>query len=375
MREALAWQMFDEVGVYAPRHSYARFCINGQYFGLYGVIEQVDRGFLWERFTADNNDGNLYKGTWGDIGPAELLYRHTGEADGGDQYYSASNPDDRTYSLKTNENADDPPEYQTYDDLATFVRTINAIGLDCGQDECFDTDAYRQSVERIFDVFTFLRWASTSALLGSWDNYWATPANYYLFNSGYSGAGTEFMNHPFFHWIPWDYDNCLGIDYFGVRWYEADIVDWPESAAQAFNDSQLPLLVNLLRNQVYLQYYLDHVDYLMSTVFTENWFREQIGAGGEGGFWDLVETSARLEAAGDDAPPFTGRQFTNAQVEQSGYGGEELWLDNNHTLGILTYVQLRRASVEQQLEVWREQYPEGSSGAAFPARPAPLPGL
>jgi hypothetical protein len=54
-------------------------------------------------------------------------------------------------------------------------------------------------------------------LLGSWDNYYA-PSNYYLYNSGRLGAGDDFMGSPYFTFIPWDYDNCLGIDYFGTKW-------------------------------------------------------------------------------------------------------------------------------------------------------------
>ena len=34
------------------------------------------------------------------------------------------------------------------------------------------------------NVRAFLRWAGVNVLLGSWDNYFATPANYYLYNSG-----------------------------------------------------------------------------------------------------------------------------------------------------------------------------------------------
>ncbi|MBN1948001.1 MAG: CotH kinase family protein [Bradymonadales bacterium] len=377
MREALAWQIFREVGVHASGHAYGRFCVNGQYFGLYSIIQQVDKTFLRQHFSGDNNDGNLYKGTWGDLGPAELDYRQhpvTGD-DGGRQYYQSPDPEARTYSQKTNEHPTDPPEWQTYDDLARLVRVIHGVEIQCAAENCFNTEVYRQSVERIFDVYTFLRWAGANALLGSWDNYWGTPANYYLYNSGTSGGGTEFMEQPYFHWIPWDYDNCLGIDYFEVPWYQADIVDWPAITRQAYHHSRLPLLVNILRNEVFLQYYLDHIDYMMDAIFTEAWFEQQIGASGEGGLWDLLEPSALLEAEEDDSQPFTGRQFTNNQLVQNGYEGRELWQDNNHSLGILQYVHLRRQSVESQLVQWRQRFPTGSSGVSFPQQPGEIPEL
>ena len=87
------------------------------------------------------------------------------------------------------------------------------------------------------DAHAFLRWAAVNLLLGSWDNYYATPSNYYLYNSGNSGnsgngaaSGNgrgDLVADPYFTFIPWDYDNCLGIDYFGTKWQYADILNWP----------------------------------------------------------------------------------------------------------------------------------------------------
>src|SRR5688500_287396 len=73
MREALAWKMFGEAGVDAPRHTYTKLCIDGKYFGLYSVIEHVDKTFLSDHF-AGHDEGNLYKAYWmpNDLGPADL---------------------------------------------------------------------------------------------------------------------------------------------------------------------------------------------------------------------------------------------------------------------------------------------------------------
>src|SRR5262249_57059195 len=128
---------------------------------------------------------------------------------------------DQTYRLQTNE---DDPAANTFDDLAHFIRTIN--GLESGSDR-FDTDAFREAVERVMDTRPFLRWAAVNLLAGSWDNYFATPANYYLYNGGPPGAEGDFVARPYFTLVPWDYDNSFGIDYFGTRWQDTDIVNWP----------------------------------------------------------------------------------------------------------------------------------------------------
>ena len=69
-------------------------------------------------------------------------------------------------------------------------------------------------------------------LVGSWDNYFATPANYYLYNAGYKGAEKQFMDSPYFAFIPWDYDNSFGIDYFGTQWQYTDVIDWPSNTRE-----------------------------------------------------------------------------------------------------------------------------------------------
>ena len=98
----------------------------------------------------------------------------------------------------------------------------------------------------------FLSWAAVNLLLGSWDNYYATPSNYYLYNSGRQGAEDDFMGAPYFTFIPWDYDNCLGIDYFGTKWQYTDILDWPSNTRHYWREhatSRIPLVQNLLRNR------------------------------------------------------------------------------------------------------------------------------
>src|SRR5688572_13964231 len=92
MREALAWSLFKQAGVRGSRHTYARLCINDRYYGLYSVIEQVDKAFLKDHFKNDNDDGNLYKAYWADIGPATLEHR----GDAGSNYLTASSIDDRS---------------------------------------------------------------------------------------------------------------------------------------------------------------------------------------------------------------------------------------------------------------------------------------
>ncbi len=60
--EPLAYQLYNDFGIVAPRTSYARLTVDGKPEGLYTVVEAVDGRFTKDRFT--DGDGNLYKEAW-----------------------------------------------------------------------------------------------------------------------------------------------------------------------------------------------------------------------------------------------------------------------------------------------------------------------
>jgi hypothetical protein len=373
MREALAWGLLRRAGVPAARHTYAKLAFDGTYYGLFSVIEQVDKRFLKDHFGA-NDRGNLYKAYCGDVGCATLEHRTGADGDdSGRQYFRSGHDGDRTYRLKTNE---DGPDSASYDDLAALIRVINGTGLP-GGDGRFDTDAFRESVDGILNAAAFLRWASVNLLLGSWDNYFATPSNYYLYNSGRLGAEDDFRHAPYFTFIPWDYDNCLGIDYFGTQWQYTDILDWPSNTRAYWREhatSRIPLVQNLLRNRDYRQYYLDHLEFLLDTQFHPEAIGEQIAADCDDGLWGRVRQAAYLESATPYGPPFTGRQFSNDEVYLAGSKQNELRHGSEKAEGIVHYVRMRRDSARQQLDRLRPTIPPGPAAGSFPAAAEPLPG-
>ena len=61
----------------------------------------------------------------------------------------------------------------------------------------------------------FLRWAAVNVLLGSWTTTTPPrPTTTSITPGGWAPKTTSAP--PYFTFIPWDYDNCLGIDYFGT---------------------------------------------------------------------------------------------------------------------------------------------------------------
>ncbi|MEV5977439.1 CotH kinase family protein [Streptomyces sp. NPDC052114] len=381
MREAVAWQLLERAGIPASQHTYATFFLNDRYMGLFSVIEQVDKKFLKDHF-GKNSEGNLYKAYCGDVGCATLEHRAAADgSDGGRMYFTAgSRDDDRTYRLKTNE---DDPAANTYDDLAALVRTVNGVELP-GDESRFTTDAFRASVEDILNARAFLRWAGANVLLGSWDNYFATPSNYYLYNAGRLGDPKGFMARPYFTLVPWDYDNSSGIDFFATPWQYTDLLDWPAMSRNycrithaPHETSRLPLFTNLLRHHDFCQYYLDHLEYLLDTGFGPDRVAALMGAEGSGstdGLWQrVVSAAAYAESATPNGQPFTGRQFTNDEVYRAAYRQWELSRGAQFTYGVYHYTRMRYDSARAQLAELRKTYPNGASGAVFPGAMEVLP--
>ena len=63
LSEHVAYELYGALGVPSPRHGSARVTVNGEWYGLYGIVETMDEQFLarvWE-----DDAGNLYEGGYG----------------------------------------------------------------------------------------------------------------------------------------------------------------------------------------------------------------------------------------------------------------------------------------------------------------------
>jgi spore coat protein H len=63
LRERMAYALFRQMDVVAPRAVHARLLINGKLEGLFALVEQIDGRFTRSRF-GDGGGGNLYKEVW-----------------------------------------------------------------------------------------------------------------------------------------------------------------------------------------------------------------------------------------------------------------------------------------------------------------------
>lgn len=59
IREQLAFSLFEEAGILVPRESFARLTVNGEYWGLYAIVEPIDKIFVTRH--VDAGGGNLFE--------------------------------------------------------------------------------------------------------------------------------------------------------------------------------------------------------------------------------------------------------------------------------------------------------------------------
>ncbi len=186
VRSKLGWDRFQEIGFIAPRAAHAALTINGVYHGLYISVEHVDDEFLQTHF--EDDDGNLWKCLW----PADLVYLGPDP-----DAYKLEVYGQRPYELKTHTDEDD------YTELARLIDTINNTAI----------EELPARLESDFALARFLQYQAVNLLIGSWDDYWFLRNNYYLYHE---------PGRDHFHWIPYDYDNSFGIDFFDVDWTSID---------------------------------------------------------------------------------------------------------------------------------------------------------
>ena len=173
LRERLSFLVFEAMGIAAPRNAFARLTVNGEYWGLFALVEPVSKPFLEARL--GEKSGTLFDYEW--IFPYDFSWR------GSDPSAYLPEP----FQPETNESKSD-----VADGLVAFVQAIN------------DTpDATFVSAMRSWlDVDRFLTHVAVENALAEGDGVVGDQGlnNFYLYEYG---AKNRFV------FIPWDKDNTF----------------------------------------------------------------------------------------------------------------------------------------------------------------------
>ena len=287
LREKL---FYDAVGQLLPssRVSFAKLFINGEYWGLYLNVEQVDKVFLGKEF-GSGEDGNLFKGD-----PQGWLVWHGSEES---SYYDK-------YELKTNPGSND------WADLVDLVDRVDNSEL----------SVFPEQVETAFHIHEFLFLSAFYNLYITLDSYIGEGHNYYLYHRDDSNR---------FYMIPWD-----GNEAFAAcpAYVWPDLIELP-LFWQRGPEHPRPLVNKMFEVSAYRDLYLMNYQYLLDHEF------------------DVLSLSARIDELAnlirpavyaDEQKMYSNAEF-EANLDHDIYVGDELFY------GLKSFVTERRAAVAEEL--------------------------
>ena len=154
LNTCMAYRLFAQAGLPAPRCNFATVSVNGKALGLYVHVESIKAAFLERNFS--NPQGSLYEGTLSDFRPG---FRGT-------------------FEKKTNQDQD----WSDVDAVTAALKDPSPAGLD--------------APGGLIDIDSFLSFWAAEVLIGHWDGYAGNRNNYYVYRE---------PDGPF-RFIPWGAD-------------------------------------------------------------------------------------------------------------------------------------------------------------------------
>jgi spore coat protein CotH len=372
IREYLAYELYEQMGVPTPRASFVDLWVNDTHLGVYTMVEQIDKTFLGEHFSED--DGNLYKpeGTaaalnwteadleeqravWGTSGQddsdssldvnlgggklSEILraleledsttgegvasnlpfalpqgqrsagQQPAGQSPGGQQSRGQQSDYLEAMALKTNENNPD------HSALLRFLEVLNNE-----PDETFP-----EEIEKVLDVDEVLRFLAVSTLIVHLDNYIGMGHNYYL----YEVDGK-------FAILPWDLNMAFGTFNSGID--REGIINFFIDEPTAGPIAERPLVERLLSYQPYLEAYHGYLEALLEGPFSVEAMESRI---------DELADMIRPYVEADELKFYSTEDFERSLSEDIRSGSV---IGGMTPIGLKTFVVERNASVRQQLD-------------------------
>ncbi len=303
VHDALAYSMFRELGIPAPRTAYAQLFVNEEYIGLYLMVENVDKTFLKIHYGSQNNDGNLYKTDreakvyLNDLGDDAATYIGVG------------------LKLTTNESTPD------YSRVIDFIHFLN-------QPERLDFD--EEFIKR-FDIENYLKVLAVEKFVRSWDNYWAGGNNFYLYE------------HPDgqYRWIPWDMNETFQ-DLRNLSWTSWLDGYWVPNKQMG----ERPLIAAIFKNEKWLDHYLNLGCELIHKNFTIQNISERVV------FWHNLVAEAyqmdpnKINTYEDFEKSLTEQHMDQVQLFNTPYAVRF------HYPGLFPLIQEQREWVSNQLAGW-----------------------
>lgn len=170
VRSCMAFDLFREAGLVAPRCNYARVTLNGEELGTYAHLEAMQEPLLRDAY--GRPDGSHYESQTADFG----------------RYLS------RRFEKKNFNRANDRSDLRAIDDVVELGDEALAQG-DAEGLETFET-----LLAQHVDVDQFIAFWAMEALLGFWDGAAGNANNFHIYRNPQDGR---------FQFIPWGPDTAF----------------------------------------------------------------------------------------------------------------------------------------------------------------------
>ena len=255
IRERVAFALYRRLGIPAPREVHANLYVNGDYAGVYVIVEPVDTVFL-QRWLSENS-GALYEYHW--LTP----YFATFLGENLDLYVPLFEP--RTQQTRST--------FDLYDPIRELFRTINTASA----------DSFRDAVGARLDFESTLRLIAAEAFMAEWDGIlgYAGLNNFYLYRPATSGPARI---------LPWDADHTF------------QAADYPLLAGALENVLMRRMLEDPVLRARYFELVLEAVD----SASSGNWLADEITR-------DYQQI--RDSVIADPFKPYTNEEFDAAFAE------------------------------------------------------------
>lgn len=293
MREKLFLDFMQEHAE-IHRANFARLTINGEDWGVYTLVEQVDGTFV-DKHWGSNDDGNLYKG--------EYIANFA---------YQGNNPDEYrdNYEKKSNEEEDD------WSDIIALCQF-----LDMTDDEDMD-----EELPGLVDLDQHNAILGASALFSSYDSYVGPAHNFYVYHRSADGL-----------WYHVNWDNNMSFGNFRNALPDgADVLTMPLDWTRQGNGPNVvrPFADAVFENTELYREYMRNLAHMLRSGFDVDEFTERI---------NVLDALLHDELATD--PYF---EFTLEEYEQNLH--EDTDIGPFNSIGLSRFVLERGAFVRSELD-------------------------
>ena len=293
IRDHVASYIFHAAGAMAPRTAFAEVYINGEYWGLYIITEQIDRTLVHSRM--GERRGILAKGI-------RAKSRFVPE-------YA-----DEGFSLKSKHHDD-------LEELRDFFRFL--------QEGVSEPGVLRDHV----NIDNVLGYLAAASLIGHWDSFAYLENNDYLYKHS-DGR---------YHIIGWDFDNTFGS---GKGWGFSTL---NKSIFRMHSNANYHRLFDrIFEHPEWRQQYINKVTRLLDEVYNYEHLQKKIME------WVLlIEDSVLRDPRRHSDWKVAGIGEANTVWEESFYGKSELWFGyqnfGSYDKGLLGWIKERHDIVRAEL--------------------------